>query len=399
MRLGELIQIVGGGTPDRSVSEYWGGEVNWISVKDFTTDRIFSSLETITVKGLENSSAKLIPMGNVIIPTRMALGKVAINFIDVAINQDLKALIIKDKTKLDPQYLFYYMKSKSDYIESRGKGATVKGITIDIISNLEIPLPSLHIQKKIAQVLDKADSLIQKRKQAIAKLDELVQSVFLEIFGDPGNFKDATFLLEQVCEINPSLKDFKCNIDTENSFVTFVPMEHVQTDGKVVVQELRHFKEVSKGYTFFTNKDVLCAKITPCFENGKIGLVNQMSTKIGFGSTEFHVLRAIDGVTVPEYLCYLLRTLSIRRYLEKNMTGSAGQKRVPTKVLKNMKVKLPPYSLQQRFASFVQEIQSQKSIMQQQLTKLEENFHSLLQRAFKGELELSQVGEWDAIQC
>ncbi|MEL3956437.1 restriction endonuclease subunit S [Caldifermentibacillus hisashii] len=167
MKLGELVDIIGGGTPNRKNESYWNGNINWITVKDFKSNYITSSEETITENGLKSSAAKLIPKGNVIIPTRMALGKVAINLIDVAINQDLKALIIKDSSILDTHYLFYYLKSKSNYIESRGKGATVKGITIDVISKMDIKLPNLSEQKKIVNILRTAQELIEKRKYQI----------------------------------------------------------------------------------------------------------------------------------------------------------------------------------------------------------------------------------------
>ncbi|MDQ6420517.1 restriction endonuclease subunit S [Paenibacillus sp. LHD-117] len=94
MKLGDLVGIVGGGTPSREKSEFWNGEIPWISVKDFNTTNITSSQETITEHGLKNSASRLIPKNNVIIPTRMALGKVAINQIDVAINQDLKRIVL-----------------------------------------------------------------------------------------------------------------------------------------------------------------------------------------------------------------------------------------------------------------------------------------------------------------
>src|SRR5690606_4368139 len=187
-----------------------------------------------------------------------------------------------------PKYLFYgmyYLYKSGRTLSYQNKTTGIINLKLDAYLQKEkIPLPPLHIQKQIVQVLDEADALIQKRKQAIAKLDELVQSVFLEMFGDPSDTKKTTHTLEQVCEINPSLKKFQYRVEDEDTLVTFVPMDYVKTDGTVVVKELRKYKEVCKGYTFFTNKDVLCAKITPCFENGKIGIVNEMKTIVGFGS-------------------------------------------------------------------------------------------------------------------
>src|SRR5690606_12774049 len=139
----------------------------------------------ITADAIKNSASNLIPAGSIIVPTRMALGKVATNLVDMAINQDLKALIIKDEKKLDKRYFLRFLESKADYLEKQGKGATVKGITLDVLKGLEVPLPPLEEQKRIAAILDKADAIRRKRQQAIKLADDFLRSVFLEMFGDP----------------------------------------------------------------------------------------------------------------------------------------------------------------------------------------------------------------------
>lgn len=183
--LSELVDFKGGGTPSKAVDEYWGGDIPWASVKDFKSSEINETVDYITDKGLRNSASNLIPKGNLIIPTRMALGKVAINNVDVAINQDLRALIVKDESIVNKRYLFRFMESKARYLESEGKGATVKGITLDVLKPLDVFLPPLNEQKRIAVILDKADSLRRKRQQAIQLADQFLRSVFLDMFGDP----------------------------------------------------------------------------------------------------------------------------------------------------------------------------------------------------------------------
>lgn len=183
--LGELVDIKGGGTPDKSNSKYWNGDIPWASVKDFKKNTIDSTLDSITHLGVENSATKIIPAGVIIIPTRMALGKVAINTIDIAINQDLKALFIKDNNFLDRNYLFRWLESQSSFIESEGKGATVKGITLPFLKGLNVPIPPINEQKRIASILDKADVIRQKREQAIKVANDYLYSVFLDMFGDP----------------------------------------------------------------------------------------------------------------------------------------------------------------------------------------------------------------------
>jgi len=154
-------------------------------VKDFKSSELSKTTDYITEEGLKNSASNLIPAGNLIVPTRMALGKVVINTIDVAINQDLRALIVKNDELIDKRYLFRFLESKAKYLEREGKGATVKGITQEVLKELEIPLPPLTEQKRIAAILDKADSLRRKNQQAIQLADQFLRAVFLDMFGDP----------------------------------------------------------------------------------------------------------------------------------------------------------------------------------------------------------------------
>jgi type I restriction enzyme, S subunit len=185
VKLGDVCKIKGGGTPDRSNSKYWNGEIPWITVKDFTSTSISGTQEFITEEGLKNSSTNLIKKGTILMPTRMALGKVAINTIDAAINQDIKAIEITSEEKISRDYLAKFLFSKASHFESLGKGATVKGITLDVLKDLQIPLPPLATQKRIAAILDAADALRRKDQALLQKYDELAQAIFVDMFGNP----------------------------------------------------------------------------------------------------------------------------------------------------------------------------------------------------------------------
>lgn len=180
-KLGKLVSITGGGTPDRSNASYWGGSIPWVTVKDFKSLKIEGALEHITADGLSGSASNLIPAGAIIVPTRMALGKAAISTKSVAINQDLKALQVLDTELVDRDFLFWFLLSKASYFESRGKGATVKGITLDVLREVDVPLPSKPEQQRIAAILDKSDSLRRKRQEAFRLADDFLRTVYLEL--------------------------------------------------------------------------------------------------------------------------------------------------------------------------------------------------------------------------
>lgn len=193
--LGYLVDIKGGGTPSKTVPEFWGGTIPWASVKDLKGGILERTEDYITELAVSGSSTNVIPAGSIIVPTRMALGKVAINVVDVAINQDLKALHIKDESKLSVRYLFRFLESKSQFLEEQGKGATVKGITLDVLKGLEVPLPPLREQKRVAAILDKADAIRRKRQQAIQLADDFLRAVFLDMFGDPHSNPKSVYVL------------------------------------------------------------------------------------------------------------------------------------------------------------------------------------------------------------
>lgn len=153
--------------------------------------------------------------------------------------------------------------------------------------------------------------------------------------------------LGDVCTINPRLPK---NANPEQE-VTFLAMAAVSEKGEISSQETRILYETKKGFTYFERGDVLLAKITPCFENGKATLTNNLNTQIGFGSTEFHVLRAFPDLILPEFIFYLVWNERFRIAAAKEMTGSAGQKRISTDYLKEYKFYLPSIFEQEKIVA------------------------------------------------
>lgn len=164
-QLNEIIKIIGGGTPSKSNKEYWeNGTIKWATVRDMNVKTISKTELSITEIGLKNSSSNIIPKNGIIIATRVGLGKVCYLEDDIAINQDLKGLIPKND-KLNIRYLFNFFKNIEKYILSNGTGATVKGVKLEFIKELELPFPPLQIQQKVVSYIDDISSKIEKIKQ------------------------------------------------------------------------------------------------------------------------------------------------------------------------------------------------------------------------------------------
>lgn len=180
--------------------------------------------------------------------------------------------------------------------------------------------------------------------------------------------------LDTIAEINPRLpKD-----TVQSQKVTFLPMAAVSEQGKVIAGEERILSETKKGFTYFERGDVILAKITPCFENGKAALLSELNTQIGFGSTEFHVIRANTAALLPEYIFYILWNEQFRYFGERNMTGSAGQKRVPANFLKSLQIPLPPLPIQKQIAAALEKVDT----LRKQCQQMEQELNTLAQSVF-----------------
>ena len=186
--------------------------------------------------------------------------------------------------------------------------------------------------------------------------------------------------LSSYCIVNPKKNELG-NVSDDYE-VSFVPMPLVSEKGDIDSSNIKRFGEVKKGFTYFYENDVLFAKITPCMENGKGCVARNLKNKIGFGSTEFHVLRPIDGISTSEWLYRVTTFKAFRKDAENNMTGSAGQRRTPKEFFDKYKIGLPPLELQQQFAAFVQQIDKSKFVVQKSLEKAETLYKSLMQEYF-----------------
>ena len=181
------------------------------------------------------------------------------------------------------------------------------------------------------------------------------------------NQKNELKRLGECCILNPRRPNIAlCDTDK----VSFIPMPAVSEDGYLVDMTDEEYGKVKKGFTYFENNDVLFAKITPCMENGKGAIVHGLTNGIGMGSTEFHVLRPINGISSPYWLLALTRMPIFRERAAKNMSGTGGQKRVSASYLDHFMVGLPAIEEQRRFEAIYKQADKSKSVIQKALVYL-----------------------------
>jgi type I restriction enzyme S subunit len=385
--LREIVTFRGGGTPSKQVPEYWNGNIPWASVKDFTSTSLSETQDFISQEGLVNSSANLIPKGHVIIPTRMSLGKAAINSVDLAINQDLRALV--PKLPLDTQFLLHAVLSLKDEIVKKGSGATVKGITQEELYKLEIAFPPLDDQKRIAHLLGKVEGLIARRKHHLQQLDDLLKSVFLEMFGDPvRNMKGwAAEPLGQLATIERGRFSPRPRNDPKfyNGAYPFIQTGDIsRSNGRL------------REYTQTLNK--LGTKVSKEFDVGTIviAIVGATIGETAILQIPTYAPDSVIGITPKTgaketesvFIEFLLR---FWKPVLRARAPEAARANINIETLRPLPIIWPLKNDREKFAAIVEKVESLKSRYQHSLTDLETLYGALSQKAFKGELGLSRV--------
>ena len=264
------------------------------------------------------------------------------------LNQRVCKIKITDKS-VDEGYLAWLIPKFLKEIEDKTPFVTVKHLSVAKIKDISFVLPNKLEQKLISKRLNTISQIYDFRKIQSEGLNELVKSRFNEMFGDI--FDDPQSKLEDHTELNPNKKELL----NFNGNVSFLPMSNVSENGKIDLSINRNIDDVRKGFTFFKDNDVIVAKITPCFENGKGAPVFGLLNGVGFGSTEFHVLRPKNTVNTV-WLYHVTMLSKFRLEGEKKMTGSGGQRRITKDFINNFKLNIPPLYLQNEFADFVVQV-------------------------------------------
>lgn len=325
------------------------------------------------------------------------------------------AILESTSEEFNSKYLFRYLQTSpvKYYFEIKSNGVTRFGLGKPTIENLPVIIPSKNEQELIATFLDHQciiiDNLIHKKEQLIERLQELRQATINEAVTkglDPkAKMKESgvewlgeipsdwnIVKLKYLAKLNPSRSEITSDISPASE-VTFLPMEKVKEDWTYDSTSTAIYSEVASGLTYFRQGDIIIAKITPCFENGKGTYLNNLINGIGFGSTEFHTIRA-EKIN-PKYLFYVTRSDYFMKIGESSMVGSAGQKRVPTDFVSNFMVPLPGIETQGKIANFIDvkisNIDELSKIVLIQIDKLKEYRQSLISEAVTGKID---VREW-----
>lgn len=182
-RLSKLLDISIGRTPSRNESSYWGKGHHWVSIRDLNSKVVAETKEQITDRAVTDARCKVVKKGTLLFSFKLTIGKMAFAGCDLFTNEAIAAFAIKDEKELRPEFLYYALQSAT----YGGSNQAVMGKTLNSksLAEIEIPVPPLDDQIRIAHLLGKVEGLIAQRKQHLQQLNDLLKSIFLEMFGDP----------------------------------------------------------------------------------------------------------------------------------------------------------------------------------------------------------------------
>ena len=367
IRLGDIATLITKGTTPTTIGfSFVDTGVNFVKIESISENGEFLSdkFAHITDECDNKLKRSQLEENDILFSIAGAIGRTAIvprSILPANTNQAL-AIIRIPQNAINLRFVLYALQSQAveEQSEKQKQGVAQLNLSLKNIADILIPLVSSEKQDEIVRNLAAVDTAIAIRKEQIRLIDQVVKSRFIELFGMPGTdaFGWGLVPLGSTCNINP-----KKSLDSRlvsGAVVSFVPMLAVTEHGEIDATAIKEYDEVKTGFTYFAENDVLFAKITPCMENGKGAVAKGLHNGIGFGSTEFHVLRPISGKTDPYWIYTLTAFSQFRMDAASNMTGSAGQRRVPASFLENYRVSLPPIALQEQFAAFVEQTDKSK---------------------------------------
>jgi type I restriction enzyme S subunit len=374
VRLGELCNICSGGTPKRSVAEYWNdGAIPWVKISDISSKYVAETEECITEAGLNGSSAKMLDPGTLLYSIFASIGAVGILEMPAATNQAIAALSIKAES-VDRDYLYHFLKSREALAKSTGRGAAQNNINLTILREMMVPVPSAVVQELIVEQLETVLNQIESAKAQLESLDALVKSRFAEMFGD---FKTNPYSWDVY-----SFNQF-ASIDTHmtKDYASFADAPHVGIDsiesctGELIGYRTVREDNVRSGKYVFGPDHIIYSKIRPALN--KVALPDFE----GVCSADAYPILPNKSLCNRVFLAYVMRSDYFLEYILP-LSGRAQMPKVNKKALMGFSMPLPPLTLQQEFADFAAEVDKSRFIVQQQIEKLQMLYDSLAQEYF-----------------
>ena len=387
VKLGDICTFQSGGTPSKTNMDYFSGDIPWITTVALNGQIIGgdAAVDWITEKAIKESAAKIVPARSIMVGVRVGVGKVAINEIPMSTSQDIISLVGINESLWSKDFLCKFIQSKETYLKSQSRGATIKGIKIDVLASLDLPDVPFDEQQEIVAVLDKVQNILAVRRSQISALDNLIKARFVEMFGDLAK-GGGGYPVEKIGSLvanivpgwsaNGEARQKTCGEKAvlKVSAVTqgyFKPEEH---------KALSAGTEIKK-YVFPRKGDLLFSRANTKELVGATAIIDRDYPDLILSDKLWRVIFT-DAMNVY-YAKYVLSTEFIRGQFSAKSTGTSGSMfNVSADKFRDVAIPVPPRMSQDSFAVFVRQVDKLKSAIQKSLDETGILFNSLMQKYF-----------------
>jgi type I restriction enzyme S subunit len=381
--LGDICNIEVGKTPSRAEPDFWrSGTLPWLSIADMNQGRFLTSTkESVTEAGAKAARMKLVAPGTLLLSFKLSLGKVGIANIPLFTNEAIAALTDL-RSDVNTDYMYWALRN-ADFLGGSDRAAMGNTLNKAKLKEIRIPLPPLPEQRRIAAILDKADALRAKRREAIAKLDQLLQSVFLEMFGDPVTNPKSWPVCELGDLIHAAQDGPHVSPEYSESGIPFLSTRHVRA-GSIRWEDLKYLSQAEAEIQWRKCRpergDILYTK------GGTTGLAATVETDEPF-AVWVHValLKTNFNRAHPKWLTAMLNSKYCFEQSQRYTHGIANRD-LGLKRMVKIKMYQPPLEVQRRFAEFSQHLVRKNEQLIQSSEALDKLFGALQNRAFTGSL-------------
>ena len=366
-KLGDICDVVSGGTPSRSKSQFWNGDIPWLKIGNIRGKYVSEADEFITEEGLSCSSAKMLKKGTILYTIFATLGEAAILTIEACTNQAIAGITIKNEEIIDRDYLYYYLKSKKNYVNDIGRGVAQNNINMSILRGFEVPIREKFEQKAITDILNKIGKIIEARKEGLNKLDNLIKARFVELFGDP-KANDKGFTKAPMGEYMTVLTDFSSNgsYKTLDSGVTMYDEPNYAWMVRTTDLESGDMSSIKyideNAYELLSKSKIYGGEIimNKIGSAGKVYLMPEIEMPASLGRNAF-MFRYDDRINVRflfEQLVSEYGQAEIQQYVRGAVT-----KTITKDDARSVQIIVPEKELQDKYAEFVHQIDKSKVVV------------------------------------
>lgn len=359
IKLGNICRFQSGGTPSKGKTEFFNGTIPWITTTALNGGNIGkeSAVDWISEQAIKESAAKIVPAFSIMVGTRVGVGKVAINTMSMSTSQDIISLLDIDESMWSKAFLCKFLQAKGTFLNAQARGATIKGIKIDVLSELELPKIPIEEQQHISQIIDKVKTTIAIRQRQLQKLDELVKARFVEMFGD--SVKNSKRLPTVLGETLFRLSNGKA-LPSNERFPEGIPAYGGNGVSWYTDKILCDFDTIIVGRVGFQSGNVRLAK-APLWVTDNAMYISSLNTEI----------------CDMRFLCALMEHIDFTRYQD-----AGDLKKITQKPFMQMHYPMPSMQAQMQYIDFSNQTDKSKVAVQKALDEAQLLFDSLMQKYF-----------------